>query len=200
MRNGASVPLVSIVGLGNVLLGDDGFGCLAVEIFRCEYECASKVEVIDLGTPGLDLAPYLYGKDLVVIVDAVTADGRPGTVRTYNESDLNDCRTQLRLTDHDSGLQESLGQLRLAGSSPSEIMVVGVIPESCAFGEAISPVVWAATSTAIESILRLLRERGFECRKRRHPRQPRLWWICDSTSNHAGPATAEPDAQVVSRR
>lgn len=200
MRSGASDPLVSIVGLGNVLLGDDGFGCLAVEGFRCEYECGSEVEVIDLGTPGLDLAPYLYGRDLVVIVDAVTADGKPGTVRTYNESDLIDCRTQLRLTDHDPGLQESLAQLRLAGSGPSEVMVVGVIPESCAFGEAISPVVLAATSPAVESILRLLRERGFECRKRRQPQQPKLWWLCDSTSNHARPARTEPAPQVLSSR
>ena len=53
-------PRVSVVGIGNVLLGDDGFGPLAVEMFRCEYECSPNVEIFDLGTPGLDLAPYLY--------------------------------------------------------------------------------------------------------------------------------------------
>ena len=68
-----------IIGLGNVLLGDDGFGPLAVELFRCQYECGSNVEVLDLGTPGLDLAPYLYGTDLVVIADAVHAEEKPGT-------------------------------------------------------------------------------------------------------------------------
>jgi len=199
MKSGASHPRVSIVGLGNVLLGDDGFGCLVVEVFRCEYECNPEVEIIDLGTPGLDLTPYLHGKQLVVIVDAVTADGNPGTVRTYSESDLIDCRTQLRLTDHDPGLQESLAQLRLAGSAPSEIIVVGVIPQSCAFGEGISKPVLAATSPAVESILRLLRERGFECRKRRHPEQPKLWWIFDSTST-PGPARREPAAHVTGSR
>jgi len=63
---------VSVIGLGNVFLGDDGFGPLAVETFRCQYECGPEVEVLDLGTPGLDLAPYLYGRELVVIVDAKT--------------------------------------------------------------------------------------------------------------------------------
>ncbi len=66
---------VSVIGLGNVFLGDDGFGPLAVETFRCQYACGPEVEVLDLGTPGLDLAPYLYGRKLVVIVDAVHANG-----------------------------------------------------------------------------------------------------------------------------
>ncbi len=43
---------VSVIGLGNVFLGDDGFGPLAVETFRCQYACGPEVEVLDLGTPG----------------------------------------------------------------------------------------------------------------------------------------------------
>ena len=61
------MSLISIVGLGNVFLGDDGFGPLAIETFRCKYECSPDVEVLDLGTPGLDLAPYLYDKRLVIV-------------------------------------------------------------------------------------------------------------------------------------
>ena len=122
---------IAIIGLGNVLLGDDGFGPLAVEMFRCEYECGSNVEILDLGTPGLDLAPYLYGTDLVVIADAVHADEKPGTLCIYCEADLLARRAQLRLTAHDPGVQESLAQLRLAGHAPSELIIVGVVPESC---------------------------------------------------------------------
>ena len=109
---------VCVIGLGNVLMGDDGFGPLAVERFRCEYECGPNVEVLDLGTPGLDLAPYLFGTDLVVIADAVNADEKPGTLSIYCEADLVAHRAQLRLTDHDPGLQESLAHLRLSGESP----------------------------------------------------------------------------------
>ncbi len=197
MRTDPATPRVSIIGLGNVLLGDDGFGCLAVEVFRCEYECGAEVEIIDLGTPGLDLAPYLYGRDLVVIVDAVTADGKPGTVGTYRESDFLGSRAELRLTDHDPGLQESLAQLRLAGCGPSEVVVVGVIPESCVFGAGISSAVLAASSLALDTITRILLERGFAWRRRPHPEQPKLWWICDPTSNNAMPARTAPAAHVV---
>ena len=178
MKQNRVASRVSIIGLGNVLLGDDGFGCLTVEVFRSYYECGPEVEISDLGTPGLDLSPYLYGQELVVIVDAVAADGKPGTVRRYREGDFLGSRAPLRLTDHDPGLQESLAQLRLAGCAPSELIVVGVIPESCGFGEGISSAVFAASSVACGHIARLLRERGFGCRKRTTPVKPKLWWIC----------------------
>ncbi|HME35671.1 MAG TPA: hydrogenase maturation protease [Candidatus Sulfotelmatobacter sp.] len=183
MRGNPTTPRVSIIGLGNVLLGDDGVGCLAVELFRCQYKCGPEVEIIDAGTPGLDLAPYLYGRELVVIVDAVTADGKPGTVGTYRESDFLDSRAQLRLTDHDPGLEDSLAQLRLAGRGPSEVVVVGVIPESCVFGGGMSSTVLAATSLAIDTIIRVLLEHGFDCQKRLQPMEPKLWWICDCTEH-----------------
>jgi len=198
MRGTPTNPRVSIIGLGNVLLGDDGFGCLAVEVFRCEYECGPGVEIIDLGTPGLDLAPYLYGRDLVVIVDAVTAKGKPGTVCTYRESDFLDSGAQLRVTDHDPGLHESLAQLRLAGCGPSEVLVVGVIPECCVFGAGISSTVLAASSHAVDSINRVLLERGLDCRKRCHPDQPKLWWIGDCTSNNSVPARTASAGHVTS--
>lgn len=188
MRERTVNPRASIIGLGNVLLGDDGFGCWVVEVFRSEYKCGPEVEIIDLGTPGLDLAPYLYGKDLVVIVDAITGDGKPGTVHTYRESAFLDCRAQLRLTDHDPGIHECLAQLHLAGHGPSEVVVVGVIPESCAFGEGLSSTVLAAGPLAVVSISRVLRGRGFDCRMRRHPVQPKVWWIPDCDPKRPTPA------------
>jgi hydrogenase maturation protease len=166
-----------IIGLGNVLLGDDGFGPLAVEMFRCQYECGSNVQILDLGTPGLDLAPYLYGTDLVVIVDAVHADEKPGTLCIYREADLLSRRAQLHLTAHDPGVQESLAQLRLAGHAPSEVVIIGVVPESCGLGKDVSPSVLNASSVASDNIARLLVERAIDCRRRHAPIQPNLWWL-----------------------
>jgi len=168
---------VCVIGLGNVLMGDDGFGSLAVETFRCEYECAPNVEVLDLGTPGLDLAPYLYGKDLVIVADAVEAENTPGTLRTYREADLLSHQVQLRLTAHDPGLQESLAQLRIVGHAPSELIIVGMVPESCAFGAGISAAVLSKSSVAVHLLAALLRERGVDCRRRHAQLQPNLWWL-----------------------
>jgi hydrogenase maturation protease len=171
-----------VIGLGNVLRGDDGFGPLAVEIFRCEYECGPNVEILDLGTPGLDLAPYLYDADLVLIADAVHSEEKPGTLCIYCEADLLARRAQLRLTAHDPGLQESLAQLRLAGHAPSEIIIVGVVPERCGLGDGISPSVLSASSAAADSIARLLAQRGIGCCRRQVPSQPSLWWLPGDSS------------------
>jgi len=171
-----------IIGLGNVLLGDDGFGPLVVEMFRCRYECGSNVDVLDLGTPGLDLAPYLYGTDLVVIADAVHAEEQPGTLCIYCEDDLFARRGQLRLTAHAPGVQESLAQLRLAGHAPSELIIVGVVPESSSLGNAMSPSVLSAASGAVDHIVRLLVERAIVCRRRHAPVEPNLWWLSGDPS------------------
>jgi hydrogenase maturation protease len=168
---------VCVVGIGNVLLGDDGFGPLVVEMFRSTYECDSKVEIRDLGTPGLDIAPYLYDADLVVLVDAVHAAADPGTLCIYCEDDLLSRRTQLRLTAHDPGVQQSLAQLRLAGHSPSELVIVGVVPESCGLGEGVSECVVKTCLDAVNRIARLLTERSIGCRRRDSPSPPNLWWL-----------------------
>ena len=194
-RRCAVLPIparVCVIGLGNVFMGDDGFGPLVVERFRCEYECSPNVEVLDLGTPGLDLAPYLYGTDLVVIADAVQADEKPGTLSMYCEADLLARRAQLRLTDHDPGLQESLAHLRLSGETPSELIIVGVVPESCDFGKGISSSVLSASSAAVDNIARLLIERGINCCRRHAPLPPNLWWLSDARSSFVTP---ESDSQ-----
>jgi len=175
------------MGLGNVLMGDDGFGPLAIEMFRCEYECGSNVDVLDLGTPGLDLAPYLYGMDIVVIADAVHAEEKPGTLSIYCEADLLAHRAQLRLTAHDPGLQESLAHLRLSGETLSELIIVGVVPESCEFGKGISPSVLVASAVAVDNIARLLAERGITLSQRHTPLQPNLWWLSENRSTFVMP-------------
>ena len=168
---------VSIIGLGNVFLGDDGFGPLAVETFRCQYECGSNVEVLDLGTPGLDLAPYLYGRKLVIIIDAVHANVPPGTLSVFCERDFVSSRASLRITGHDPGLWDTLTHLRLADCGPSELIVIGVAPESCCFGEGVSDGMLSLASEAAEAVAQLLVCLGVICVRRHATPQPELWWL-----------------------
>ena len=167
--------LVSVIGLGNVFLGDDGFGPLAIETFRCEYECPPSVEVLDLGTPGLDLAPYLYDKELIIVVDTVHSDAAVGTLSIFHEEDF--LSHKLRITGHDPGLWDALAHLRLAGHAPSELIVLGVSPESCEFAEAISEEISSTASQAATMIARSLTDRGIACVPRQSPVALKLWWL-----------------------
>jgi hydrogenase maturation protease len=171
------MSLISVIGLGNVFLGDDAFGPLAIETFRCEYECPSNVEVLDLGTPGLDLAPYLYDKHLVIVVDAVHSDTPVGTLSIFREEDFLSHKAKLRITGHDPGLWDSLAHLRLAGHAPSEIIILGVNPEGCEFAEQMSEAIRGTASSASAMIAGCLLERGLICTPRKPAERPKLWWL-----------------------
>jgi hydrogenase maturation protease len=170
-------PRVSVIGLGNVFLGEDAFGPLAVETFRCEYEHGPDIEILDLGTPGMDLAPYLYNRDPIIIIDAVHSDGPKGTLSVFCEEDFVSDRARLRITGHDPGLWESLAHLGLADHAPRELIVIGVAPESCALAEGISPTLLRIASEASATIARLLLDRGVTCSLRTAAVDPNLWWL-----------------------
>jgi len=112
----------------------------------------------------------------------VSVAASPGTLRIYSKRDFLHYSAQLHLTNHDTGLQESLAQLRLVNRGHVELVVIGVIPERCDFGEHISATVLEASFAAAERIRHLLVERGFDCRKRADRVQPRLWWMSESSN------------------
>jgi hydrogenase maturation protease len=168
---------ISVIGLGNVFLGDDGFGPLVIESFRCVYTCSPHVEVLDLGTPGLDLAPYLYDQQLVIVVDTVHSDSEIGTLSMFCEEDFLTRKAKLRITGHDPGLWDSLAHLRLAGHAPSELIVLGINPESCEFADRISQRISSTASRAAGMIAQALIEHGVECTARDPAALPDLWWL-----------------------
>ncbi len=135
------------------------------------------VEVLDLGTPGLDLAPYLYDKELIIVVDAVHSDAAVGTLSIFHEEDFLSHKAKLRITGHDPGLWDALAHLRLAGHAPSELIVLGVNPESCEFAAAISDEVSSTAVHAAAMIARSLTDRGIACVPRQSPAVLRLWWL-----------------------
>ena len=124
--------------------------------WKCSVASTNAARTLKFSTsarPGFDLAPYLYAADLVVIADAVHAQEKPGTLCIYCEDDLLARRAQLRLTAHDPGVRESLALLKLAGHAPSEVIIVGVVPESCDLGKGFSPSVLSTSS--VQSITSL---------------------------------------------
>ncbi len=127
---------IAVIGLGNVLLGDDGFGPYVVELLRTRYNFPSEVELLDLGTPGLGLIGYLHGRDAVVIVDAVAGGTTPGIVRVYEGDEIERMVPGPRVSPHDPAVAEALCVVRAAGGAPCEACVVGVVPGSSPTGGA----------------------------------------------------------------
>jgi hydrogenase maturation protease len=149
-----------VLGLGNVLMGDDGFGPYVARLLEADYEVGAGAEVIDIGTPGLDLTPWLADARNVIIVDTVRASAPPGTVTLYDRTDIVRHAPVSRVGPHDPGLKEALLTLEFAGRAPETVALVGVVPARVATGTTLSDPVAAAVPTAISAVVERLRRLG----------------------------------------
>lgn len=132
-----SAAPVLVLGIGNELLGDDGVG---VEAAR-RLPPAPGVEVLDGGTAGLMLLPYLAGRRALLVLDALSPSfGAPGTVVSLTGDQVRRGHGA-RATAHDVGLVDALAAAELTGSAPGRLALVGVVPESVTTRWGLSPLV-----------------------------------------------------------
>jgi hydrogenase maturation protease len=128
-----------VLGAGNLLLSDEGFGVHFIRHLQAHYALPDGVEVFDAGTLGLMAAHKLEEADRVYIVDVVAAPGTPGTCVRYDKDDFLLKRIPLKLSPHQVGVQEMLLVSSLRGRCPREIYLIGVIPSSTDPGIGLSP-------------------------------------------------------------
>jgi hydrogenase maturation protease len=166
---------IRILGLGNVLMGDDGLGPTVLHDLLSRYDLTD-VEVHDLGTPGLDLVPFLSGADTVILVDTVRSEGAPGDRRRYEKAEILRHAPHPRVSPHDPGLKEALLALEFDGRAPGEVVLLGAIPEQTDMGTTLTPPLQAAARALVDDVLEELRRRGIAPRLRETPRTDRPWW------------------------
>ena len=165
-----------VLGLGNVLMGDDGFGPAVARAFESEYVIDGDVEVVDLGTPGLDLMPWFFDADRLVIVDTVKSDAPAGTLRIYNKADILKHLPSVRVGPHDPGVKEALLTLEFAGHGPTDVVLVGVVPQSVDMCTELSAPVAHAVPGAMAIVADALSHLGHTVRRRSAPEDARPWW------------------------
>jgi len=171
-----SIRPIRVLGMGNVLLGDDAVGPYVVRLLEARYRAPEGVEIADVGTPGLDLTPHLAGAAAVVVVDTVAAEAAPGTVRTYRRDALLAAPPLPRTSPHEPGLREALLATELTDSSPDDLLLVGVVPEQTDTGAGLSPTVRAAADRLVELVIAELERLGRPLVARDPPLEPDIWW------------------------
>jgi hydrogenase maturation protease len=157
-------------------MGDDGFGPAVARAFDSEYAVDGDVEVVDLGTPGLDLMPWFFDAEQLVIVDTVKSDAPAGTLRIYNKADILKHLPSVRVGPHDPGVKEALLTLEFAGRGPSDVVLVGVVPQNVGMSTELSAPVAHAVPGAIEVVADALAHLGHTVRRRSVPEEARPWW------------------------
>jgi hydrogenase maturation protease len=128
-----------ILGAGNLLLSDEGFGVHFIRHLQEHYTLPPEVELFDAGTLGLMAGHKLEEADRVYIVDVIAAPGDPGTCIRYSKEDFLLKRIPLKLSPHQIGVQEMLLVSSLRGRCPQEISLLGIIPDSVEPGTQLSP-------------------------------------------------------------
>jgi len=131
-----------VLGLGNVLCTDDGAGVAAVHRLRERYDAPEGVLVLDGGTLGLSLLPYLRASRRAILVDAIGADAPPGTLVRLTGDDVGPAAAT-RLSVHQVGVADLLDGARLLGGYPEEICLVGVVPADTGLSVDCTPAVEA---------------------------------------------------------
>lgn len=129
-------PPILVLGLGNELFSDEGIGIVAAR--RIQDREYAGVEVIDGGTLGLMLLPEVEGRESLLVLDALVAEGaRPGDVIVLEDDDVYQGR-QLLFSAHQVGLSEVLAAAELAGRAPARVAAVGMVPASLETGYGVS--------------------------------------------------------------
>ena len=175
----AGEPLVRILGLGNVLMGDDALGPWVIHRLEATYVFPPEVEVVDVGTPGLDLVPYVAGPCGIIIVDTVHVKGaEPGTIRIFDRDALVKFGPKPRLSPHDPGVTDAILAVEMAGEAPAFVTLVGVVPDSVKAGVGLTPPLQDAVARAADEIVVDLLARGFDVHRRatNAVSVPLPWW------------------------
>lgn len=159
---------VLILGAGNLLLSDDGAGIHVIQRLQEVVELPEEVRVLDGGTLGLNLLPFLEGVSYLVIVDAMETGQPPGTLRRLAGDEV-PAYLSIKMSPHQIGLPDMLFAAKLRDLYPREVVVWGVQPGSTEVGLELTPAVAAQVDLLVAKILEELARWGLDAQRRNPP-------------------------------
>ncbi len=142
---------VLLLGIGNILLQDEGVGVHVVQQVTQHYTLPENVLALDGGTMGLELLPYLDDADQLLIIDAVDAARPPGTIVTLVDDEI-PAVLHHKLSPHHVGLADVLAVARMRGTLPEQVVLVGVQPASLDVGMTLSPTIQARLPAILQAV------------------------------------------------
>jgi hydrogenase maturation protease len=122
-------PRVLVLGIGNILWADEGFGVRAVEAFHRDFETPDNVTVLDGGTQGLYLVNFLQDHDHLLVFDAIDYGLTPGTLKLVRDDEVPKFTGAKKMSLHQTGFQEVLSAADLLDAAPRQIALIGCQPQ-----------------------------------------------------------------------
>lgn len=151
------MPHTLILGVGNLLMSDDGVGVHAVQRLAGR-PLPPGVEAVDGGTCGLELLQYFEGVERLIVLDAADLGRPPGEIVRLEGEEV-PAFLALKVSPHEINLPELLFSARLSGVYPRRVVVLGVQPASIATGVELSPPVAAQVAALVEKVMEEIQAR-----------------------------------------
>jgi len=120
---------ILVLGVGNVLMQDEGIGVYLVRELQTRYSFSPAIEVVDGGTTGLGLLDHFENRTKVLMVDAVNVGQPPGSIVQLSNGEVKS-QFEEKMSLHHLGLSDVLGVIELLGMKPPEIQLIGIQPHS----------------------------------------------------------------------
>ncbi len=161
-----SKATLSVCGIGNVLLSDEGVGVHVLNDLRRRYVFPDNVELIDGGTMGLDLLPFIEGKAKVLFIDAANFNSEPGTIKELKNDEIPSFFSS-KLSVHQIGLPDMLAASKIMGNLPEEMCLIGIQPKKIETGYGLSNEIKEKIDELISRIISRLLYWGVKVRSQR---------------------------------
>jgi hydrogenase maturation protease len=150
---------ILVLGIGNVLLTDEGIGVRALKELERRYTYPTNVELLDGGTAGIELLRHIRNRDYLIIIDAMKCGQEPGTVFRV-EGDEVPAAFRTRISPHQLGLSDLLAAAMLTDELPANLVLYGVEPESIDIGLDLTETVEANVDKLVGAVADELRSLG----------------------------------------
>mgnify|MGYP000159198084 FL=1 len=159
-------PNITVLGIGNILLTDEGFGIRVVEKLQERYEFPDNVILVDGGVLGINLLGVLADAQHLVVVDAVKNKQPPGTLYRLEKDELPE-RILLKNSLHQTDFLETLTLCQAIDKVPQTTVVLGVEPEDIlTLSVEMTPTVAARLDDMMDLVIQELNQLGVTCRER----------------------------------
>lgn len=154
-------PQITVLGVGNILLSDEGVGVRVIERLSQQYVFPDNVQVIDGGVLGIRLMGIIGGTDVLIVVDAVKNNGTPGTLYRLADDEV-PRRVLAKQSMHQMDLPEVLALCSAIDKNPRTV-VLGVEPEDISTMDvALTPTISAKVDDLVAMVLAELEQLGVE--------------------------------------
>lgn len=143
---------ITLLGIGNILLSDEGYGVRIIQELRRRYRFPANVQLIDGGTLGLELLPYISKEERLLIIDAVNGAGEPGTFFRFVGDEVKAYFSQ-KVSLHEMGVNDILWALEVTGQPIEEVVVIGVKPESIKLGLSLTAIISDTIDSTVAAVI-----------------------------------------------